>query len=195
MKNIIEATRTYRRFDSKHKLSEETLMSLVDLGRLGGSARNCQPWQYMIITSDDMCKSIFPFLGWAGYLTDWKGPETDERPNAYILCYLNKNWLIGSEKEAHFDLGISSQNMLLGASELGLGGCRIGSFSPKLADKFPQPEHLELQLVIALGRPVEKVVIDECEGDSIKYWRDADAVHHVPKRSLADILLQPPADE
>ena len=48
------------------------------------------------------------------------------------------NWLKGSDKEAQFDLGVATQNLLLGAMEKGIGGCRIGAFSPKLADIFKQ---------------------------------------------------------
>ena len=52
-------------------------------------------------------------------------------------------------------------------------------------------EPLEAILVIALGKPVEKVVIEEVpESGSIKYYRTEDGVHHVPKRSLQDILMQ-----
>ncbi|MDJ0623410.1 MAG: hypothetical protein QNJ17_10615, partial [Desulfocapsaceae bacterium] len=83
----------------------------------------------------------------------------------------------------------TTQNMLLGATASGLGGCRIGAFSPKLQDLYDFPEHLQLQLIIALGVPAEKVVMESCNGDDIKYWRDDDSIHHVPKRRLEDILL------
>ena len=44
--------------------------------------------------------------------------------------------------------------------------------------------------MLALGRAKEKVVIEPVgpEGD-IKYWRDADGVHHVPKRALEEIVV------
>ncbi len=190
LQNLIMETRTFRRFHENQALDKKILFEILDLARLGGSARNCQPWQYMIINNDDQCKNVFPHLGWAGYLSEWNGPAEGERPSAYILCLLNTKWLKGSEQEAHFDLGIASQNLLLGAQQKGIGGCRIGSFSPKLAASLDLPTHLKLKLVIALGKPREDVVLEECQKDNeIHYWRDENSVHHVPKRKLEDIIV------
>ena len=188
MIDLIERTRSFRRFEQDKAIDLILLKELVNLARLGGSARNCQPWQYAIFTEPVDCEKIFPYLGWAGYLSDWKGPEPGERPSAYILCFLNRNWLKGSDKEAQFDLGIATQNLLLGAMEKGIGGCRIGAFSPKLADIFKLEQHQELSLVVALGYPAEQVVIETSRDGDIKYWRDENELHHVPKRELSEIL-------
>ena len=52
------------------------------------------------------------------------------------------------------------------------------------------PEHCSLLMLIALGKPKEKVVIDECKSPSdTKYWRDEQHIHHVPKRKLEDIII------
>lgn len=68
--------------------------------------------------------------------------------------------------------------------------CRIRAFSPKVKNLFTIPDHLSLELIIALGAPAEHIVIDDMkDADDIKYWRDANQVHHVPKRSLEDVLL------
>jgi nitroreductase len=190
MQEIIVKTRTFRRFIQKEQISLAILNELIDLARLGGSARNGQPWQYMLVNTPDLCAKIFPFLGWAGYLTDWKGPVEGERPSAYVLCLLNKNRLKGPESEAQFDLGVASQNLLLGAMEKRIGGCRIGAFNPQLASLFAMPDHLRLSLVIALGKPRETVIVEECKNDDdIRYWRDEHGVHHVPKRSLESCLV------
>lgn len=190
MRELIAKTRTYRRFDQKSEIEQTILDELLDCARLGGSARNCQPWQYMVVTDRQSCDAIFPYLAWAGYLADWKGPVEGERPTAYVLCLLNRAWLKGNDKEAHFDLGIASQNLLLAAMNHGIGGCRIGAFSPKLADLFEIPEQLDLELVIALGYPKETVIIEKVPDDGdIKYWHDAQQCHHVPKRALKDILI------
>lgn len=191
MRETIAKVRTFRRFNEEERLNVEILHQLIDLARLGGSARNQQSWQYSVVHTRELCDKVFPCLGWAGYLPEWKGPEMGERPSAYVLCFLNRNWLKGSEGEAHFDLGIATQNLLLGAMDLGIGGCRIGAFNPRLEQVFEIPDHLQLSLVVALGRPRETVIIEECgdEGD-IRYWRDENGCHHVPKRSLQNCLLE-----
>jgi len=73
-----------------------------------------------------------------------------------------------------------------------LGGCIIGSIDrEKLRKQVAIPEHLEILLVIALGKPAEKVILEEAGPDgSIKYWRDEQDRHHVPKRPLDEIILK-----
>ena len=191
MREIVARTRTFRRFMEKEQLTIATLHELIDLARLGGSARNGQPWQYMVVNNSDVCARIFPYLGWAGYLADWHGPIAGEQPSAYVLCLLNKKRLKGPESEAQFDLGVATQNLLLGAMEKNIGGCRIGAFNPKLASLFNLAEHLHLSLVIALGKPKETVIIEQCKDeDDVRYWHDKNGVHHVPKRSLASCLIE-----
>lgn len=187
--DLIRRTRTFRRFDASVAVKPETLVELLDLARLGGSARNLQPFKYMPVVEEKLRSEIFPCLGWAGYLPDWPGPPVRERPAAYIVCLLDTTIAGGAE----FDLGIASQNILLGATERGLGGCRIASLSPDLADILALPPHLRIQLVIALGKPIEEVKLVESDRDApIRYWRDDKQTHFVPKRRLEDILVSPP---
>ena len=81
--------------------------------------------------------------------------------------------------------------MSLGATEKGLGGCMIGSIKkPELTQVLNIPPRYEILLVLALGKPKETIVLEAVgpEGD-IKYWRDAEGRHHVPKRSLDEIII------
>lgn len=78
-----------------------------------------------------------------------------------------------------------------GAAEKGLGGCMIASVNKKrLQDVLDMPPQYEILLVLALGKPKETVKIETVDstGD-IKYWRDSEGVHHVPKRALDDIII------
>lgn len=191
---LVARTRTVRRFREEAPLAPALLEQLVDLARLGGSARNAQSLCYLVVTEPALRAALFPLLAWAGYLPDWPGPVPGERPAAYVVCVLDRERQRGPESEAHFDLGIGTQNLLLGAAEHGVMGCRIGAFP---ADKVRTLLQLDARyqplLVVALGEPAETVVVETVGTDGdVRYWRDADGVHHVPKRPLGDILLAPP---
>jgi nitroreductase len=89
------------------------------------------------------------------------------------------------------DHGIAAQSIMLGAAELGLGGCMIGSIRrADLVQALDIPARFEVLLILALGKPKEVVVLDPIGPDgSIKYWRDEQKVHHVPKRSIEDVII------
>ena len=190
---LIYTTRTVRRFQEDRPLGQALLTGLVDLARVGGSARNAQVLKYMIITDPGLRQALFPLLGWAGYLRDWPGPAPGERPAAYIACLLEKNLLKGAETEAYCDLGIATQNMLLGAAAQGVFGCRIGAFSPQAHRLLGLDDRYAVLLVVALGYPAETVMLEEMGVDQdVRYWRDGQSGHHVPKRRLDQILMEPP---
>ena len=192
---LVARTRTVRRFREEAPLAPALLEQLVDLARLGGSARNAQALCYLPVVDPDLRAALFPLLAWAGYLPDWPGPAAGERPAAYVVCVLDRERQRGPESEAHFDLGISTQNLLLGAAEHGVMGCRIGAFNAARVRQLLQlAERHQPLLVVALGEPAETVVLETVGTDGdIRYWHDTDGVHHVPKRPLGDILLAPPA--
>jgi len=188
LKDLILANRSYRRFDEKSNISRETLLDLIDLARLSPSAGNKQPLRYFISFTADTNTRIFPCLSWAAYLKEWPGPEEGKRPAAYII-------VLGDSRLSPTilcDHGIAAQSILLGATEKGLGGCIIASIKKdQLRKELDIPEHLDILLVIALGKPRETVRLEDVNDDGdIKYWRDEQGVHHVPKRSLEEIILK-----
>jgi nitroreductase len=187
IRDLIRKNRSYRRFYQDKPIEIGTLRELVDLARLSPSGANKQVLKYFLSNSKETNEKIFATLGWAGYLKDWDGPEEGERPSAYIVMLKDKT--LGSGM-AH-DEGISGQSILLGAVENGLGGCFIFNVNKKqLSEELKLDDNYEISLVIALGTPKEEVVLEEmgASGD-VKYWRDENKVHHVPKRALEDIIL------
>jgi nitroreductase len=185
-KDLIIRNRSYRRFDESYKITTKQLTEMIDCARLSASSANLQTNKFYLSNSSDINNSIFSCLAWAGYLKNWKGPEPGEKPSAYILILADKN----IHPTIEVDVGIAAQSILLAATEMGLGGCMIGSVSRgKLQKLLKIPHRFEIPLVIALGKPTEKVVIEIIKEDNIKYWRDANEIHHVPKRTLEELII------
>ena len=184
---LIRDNRSCRRFYQDRAVTLETLKELVNLGRLSASGANLQPLKYILSCDPSKNAEIFSCLAWAGYLKDWPGPEEGERPSAYVVMLGDK----GISEDAGCDHGIAAQSILLGAREKGLGGCMLGSINRKaLRDILVIPSHLKILLVLAIGKPKERVELETVDADgSIRYWRDKDGVHHVPKRKLDDKIL------
>jgi nitroreductase len=185
-KDLAYRCRSYRRFAQSEPVAMGALKDLVDLARVASTGRNLQPLKYLISCDPARNALIFPTLSWAGYLGGWS-PAEGERPSAYIVVLGDKQIVTNFG----IDHGIAAQNILLGALELGLGGVMISSIRrTELAKVLNLDERYEILLVLALGRPVEPVQIEPLpESGDVKYWRDAAGVHHVPKRSLDDIIL------
>jgi nitroreductase len=186
MNDLVTRCRSYRRFDARVPVEESTLRGLVSLARHVPSAANRQPLKYVLSSAAEWNARIFDTLAWAAYLT-WPGPDPAERPTAYIVILLDTN----ISQAADVDVGIAAQTILLGATAQGLGGCMFGALKREsLARVLSLPPHLPIQLVIALGKPVERVVLEDLPaGGSIKYYRDPDGTHHVPKRVEAEVVL------
>jgi nitroreductase len=187
IRDLILKNRSYRRFYQDVAIELDTLRELVDLARLSASAGNVQPLKYILSCDAQKNALIFPHLAWAGYLKDWPGPCEGERPSAYII-------ILGDTEISHSfgcDHGIVAQSILLGATEKDLGGCIIASIQREgLRNALKIPQRYEILLVLALGKPMETVVIETVgpTGD-IKYWRDSQGIHHVPKRPLDTIII------
>jgi nitroreductase len=186
--DLVLKNRSYRRFYENVPIEHDTLKQLVDLARLSGSAANLQPLKYILSSDYEMNASIFPHLRWAGYLKDWDGPVEGERPSGYIIILGDKN----ITQTFECDHGIAAQSILLGATYRGFGGCMIGSIQREgLRRELEIPLHFEILLVLAIGKSKEIVKIETIgtEGD-IKYWRDDEGLHHVPKRTLEEIIVK-----
>ncbi len=186
-KYLIIKNRSYRRFKQDYKLDMDTMKELVDFARLSASSGNIQGLKFLLSVDGQKNSRIFKHLKWAYYLKDWDGPGEGERPGGYII--------ILGDTEIHstieVDVGIAAQSILLGAVEKGLGGCMIGSLDrPGLRKDLKIPMQYQIPLVIALGKPNEQIILEEVnDTGNIRYWRDENNVHHVPKRSLDEIVI------
>lgn len=185
---LLRTNRSVRRFRQSERISSDDLRRIVDACRYCASGRNLQPLKYIIVNDPEACAEIFPLLKWAGYLTDWNGPEEGERPTAYAIQLLDTSLTTNPL----CDEGLQIEALTLAACTLGINSCIIKSFNgPELRNILDLPDHLDPRYVIALGHPAETVVIEEMKDGDYKYWRTPDAIHHTPKRPLDEILICP----
>ena len=187
LEELVKRNRSYRRFNQDERIELKLLRRLVDLARHSASSANRQPLKYVLTVDPDTNQKVFETLKWAGYLKEWDGPGEGERPAAYIV-------ILGDttiHKTFSVDHGIAAQSILLGATEAGFGGCMVASIDQlKLKRVLALPEHLVVLLVVALGKPAEEVVVESVDSEGkIEYYRGPDGVHHVPKRTLGELVV------
>ncbi|MBN2441209.1 MAG: nitroreductase family protein [Spirochaetales bacterium] len=187
VKDLIIKNRSYRRFDESKTIPVKIMRNLVELARFSATGSNHQPLKFMILCDPEKNNKIFPHLVWAASLKNWDGPAAGERPAGYIII-LGDTTLA---KDFGVNHGIAAQSILMGAVEQGLGGCMIASIKrDKLRETLAIPVQYDILLVVALGTPIEKVVLEDAEpGGKVTYYRDADDVHHVPKRTLDELIV------
>lgn len=185
LKDLIQKNRSYRRFDQSKGITRETLTELIDLARQSASAANLQNLRFWLV--DKANDELFSLLSWAGFLKDWGGPKEGEKPTAYIVVLAPRDF----SKMVYVDTGIACQSILLGATERGLGGCMFASINKEKAQELLGiPEEYEIILAIALGTPAEEVLIDDAdEQENLRYWRDEQDRHRVPKLPLKTLIL------
>jgi nitroreductase len=185
--DLIKKCRTYRKFDESRRIEERILMSFIHNASLAPSGANLQPLKYRIVNDAENNSGLFGCLKWAGYLKNWDGPQEGQRPVSYILILGD----LDISKDFSVDLGICAYAITLSAAQKGIGSCMIGSVDrDHVRQLFDIPAKYEILLVIAFGYPAETVVLEKAVGGEIKYYRDEKQVHHVPKRDLADIILE-----
>ena len=185
LKDLVTKTRSYRRF-KQDPVSEDTLRGLVELARLSPSGGNMQPLKFLLSCDPDTNAKVFASTNWAGYLKEWPGPAEGERPMAYVVILSDTEICA----DAGMDCGIAAQSIVLGAMEQGIGACMLGALRrDDLRTALGVPDRCKITLVVALGVPAETVVLEDIGADgSVKYYRDAQDVHHVPKRTLDELL-------
>ncbi len=175
---LLTKARSYRRFHADMPVPRDTLLALVGAVRLCPSAGNRQRVRLVIVRQPAACDALFSTLRFAAYLRDWQGPAPGERPAAYLIFMTEEE----ADTNLAIDIGIAAEAVNLTAAEMGLGCCMLRAFSPRTVGDLVGLAGWHPQLVMAIGTPAEKVrLTDVTPGGDIRYYRDADGVHTVPK--------------
>ena len=190
LKDLLLSSRSYRSFDESVKISNQMLADWVDHARYAPSSINLQVLKFYTVTDAALCEKILANTRWAGKIKDQKLPPEGHTPVAYIVICADKN-VVPTAENFDKDVGICAQTIMLAACEGGFGGCMLGSFSPDaLTEILALDENLVPKLVLALGKPDERVeLVGEAPNGSVTYYREG-GVHYVQKRRLENILIQ-----
>ena len=190
LKDLLLSSRSYRSFDESVKITNEMLADWVDCVRYAPSSINLQMLKFVAVTDETLCARLLANTRWAGKITDIKLPPDGHAPVAYVVICADTN-IVPSPERFDKDVGICAQTVMLAACESGFGGCMIGSFSPDAVGEILElGEHLVPRLVLALGKPDERVeLVGEAEDGSVTYYREG-GIHYVQKRKLENILIQ-----
>jgi len=183
--NLIIKNRSYRRFSQERRPTAEELSEMINSARCASSAANLQRLRFALITDNQVCCEIFHTLAFAGYLKEWQGPLPEERPTAYIVILTAKE----PDINVGIDMGIAAEAILLTGCEMGFGGCMFRSFKREVLNSILSKEGYSPELVIALGVPSEHVYITDAKDGDIKYYRDKNDAHAVPKLSLSELII------
>ena len=153
----LKSRRSIRKYDGSKKVTRKDMESLIEAGLLAPSWKNFETARYYVALSDDAIKAVRDALpefnynntGGAAFIAvsfvpDRSGTGLKGEP-ATELCH--NEW-------GAYDLGLSTENMLLKATELGLGTLIMGlSDREKIKEIFAIPENEILMSVIAVGYP------------------------------------------
>lgn len=185
---LAREARSCRRFDESAPLSQDDLDWLLECARSAPSARNAQQLRFITVRQGKVLDDLFPLTRWAGAFKDWNGPHPGERPTAFIAALMPER---GGDLLC-YDVGIACQTIQLAATSRGWGVCMIQSFDHgKVSGLLQPPAGFRIALLLGLGVAAEKRVIDDMPQDgSFTYWRDAEGTHHVPKRSLQELVIK-----
>lgn len=190
LKDLLKSSRSYRSFDERVKISPEQLADWVDCVRYAPSSINLQMLKFCAVTDETLCARLLGGTRWAGKITDMKLPPDGHAPVAYIVICADTD-VAPSAERFDKDVGICAQTIMLAAAEAGFGGCMLGSFSPEIfKETLELSDNLIPRLVLALGKPDERVeLVGPAPDGSVTYYREG-GIHYVQKRKLESILIQ-----
>lgn len=150
--DIIEgilSRRSIRKYTNQ-KISKEQIELLLKAGMYAPSARNQQPWHFIVVTDRDLLDKIKNSHPYAGMLNDAQA--------AILVCgdqelELSKGyWVV--------DCSAATQNILLAAHGIGLGAVWLG-IHPREERKdaihnlFNLPAKIQVLSLISVGYPDE----------------------------------------
>ncbi len=148
-RNIVERT-SVRRF-THEPVAPELQTAILYAAMSAPSGVNRQPWELIVVDDPELLRRLADGLPYAKMAA--------EAPMAVVVCGNRERFLDGDDATLWVqDLGAASENLLLGAHALGLGGVWTALYPHEdrmatVADVLNLPENLVPFNLIPVGHP------------------------------------------
>jgi nitroreductase len=142
----ITTKRAIREFDER-PLEPDHLQRILDAGRLAGSSKNLQRWDFVVCRDREHLMELAVVGPWAGHLAGAAVAIALVTPNPAAA---------DAPLSVMFDLGQAAENMMLAAWELGIGSVPATVYDHDRARRllgYPATHHCEY--LLSFGYPAE----------------------------------------
>lgn len=131
-------------------LTEDQIARILEAGRLAPSAKNRQPWRFIVVEDQALRSSIRD----ASFGQEYVG----EAPVIIAVCSTNIAYKMPNGQLSYpVDLSIAASFMMLQARHEGLGGCFVTTFrETEVKTLLTVPHRMRVVLLLAIGHPVEE---------------------------------------
>ena len=187
--DLVKTTRSTRAFDESVPVPRSVLYDCANAARLCASSANRQVLKFRLVCDRAETEAVLAHTKWAGYLPELALPPDGRHPTAFIVICHDTS-IADNAAPFRVDVGIAAESIALAASEAGFASCMIGSFDAgAVKDALDLADELAPQLVIALGKGDEDIVLTEAKDGEIRYYRDERGTHYVPKRPADEVII------
>jgi len=140
----IKARRSIREYQDK-AISKGLLEQIVDAGRFAPTARNIQPWEFIVITNPDTLKRLAGLAENGRFIAQAKAAIA-------VFCNDTKYYLE--------DGCAATVNIMLAAAAWGIGSCWVAGdkkpYCSEVANLLGVPASFKLTSLVSLGYPKSK---------------------------------------
>ncbi len=154
--DLLKLRRSVRTFQNK-AISKDKLESIVDVARYAPTARNVQPWEFVVITDKNMLQKLANLAENGRFIA---------QAAACIAVF-------SADTKYYLEDGCAATcNLLLAATALGIGSCWVAgdkkAYAQEVGVLLKSPSNLKLVSLIALGYPEDNGAFKEMAKRSLK---------------------------
>lgn len=151
--NAIFKRRSIRKYTSQ-KVTDDQVEQLLRAAMAAPSARNSQPWEFIVARSQDTFAQIMQIHPYSYMLK--------QASVAIIVCGNKDREIMKGTDYWVQDCSASVENILIQAADMGLGSVWLGVYPREervkgLADIFNLPPHITPLAIVSVGYPAEEI--------------------------------------